>query len=223
MVRLRANPNAMLVGTSSYQPKFRVRPRTHLTHFLAPYKISITFISMRKVILYIATSLDGFIAGPDGNIDWLHDPDFEIPNEDFGYQTFYDSIDTTLMGNATYQQVLGFDVPFPYEGKTNYVFTRTASQEKDEHVTFISEDIPGFVKQLKEQPGKDIWLVGGGQINSILVEHDLIDQIILSVIPVKLEEGIPLFNDLNMLKKFGLEKSTSYENGFVQMVYGGTP
>ena len=112
---------------------------------------------MRKLKLYIATSLDGYIAGPNGEIDWL-----DIGGDaDHGYQEFYASIDTTLMGNSTYPLTL--TVEFPYPDKTNYFFTKGTPPQDTAHVQFVSGDIAAFVRSLKEQPGKDIWLVGGGQ------------------------------------------------------------
>ena len=173
---------------------------------------------MRKIILYIAASIDNFIARPDGNIDWLNDPDYMIEGEDFGYGKFYASIDTTLMGNATYQEVMGFDIPFPYPDKKNYVFSRS-KKEKVEFVEFISEDIVGFATQLKSQKGGAIWLIGGGKINTFFLENGLIDQIILTIIPITLGEGIPLFQKGTIETKFTFEKSQAYESGLVQLTF----
>lgn len=143
---------------------------------------------MRKLKLYIAASLDSYIAGPNGEIDWL-----EVGGDlDYGYQEFNSSIDTTLMGTATYQLTLTFD-DFPYPDTTNYVFTRGMPPPDTAYVRFISGDIAGFVRSLKEQPGKDIWLIGGGQINTVMLNEELIDEIILTLFPLVLGEGIPLF------------------------------
>ena len=174
---------------------------------------------MRKVILYIAASIDGFIARENGEIDWLENPNYHIEGESFGYDEFYDSIDTTLMGNQTYRQVLGFDVPFPYPDKTNYVFSRSKSGH-DEHVQFINSDIPDLIAALKKEEGRDIWLVGGSQINGPLLSQGLIDKIILTLIPVTLGTGIPLFSGSGQIDNhFRLEDSKTYKNGFVQLTY----
>jgi dihydrofolate reductase len=149
---------------------------------------------MRKVILYIAASIVGFIAGPKGEIDWLHsidDPD----NDDFGYTKFYRSINTTIMGNATYKQILSFGVDFPYSDKANYVFTKNKSLTDTDHVTFVNTDFKEFVASLKKSRGKNIWLIGGGKMNSFFLKNNFIDEIILTTIPVILGEGIPLFYD----------------------------
>jgi len=172
---------------------------------------------MRQVILYIAASLDNYIARPDGNVDWLSSPEFLIPDEDYGYNEFYASIGTTLMGNSTYRFILDQDVPFPYPDKKNYVFSRSANNRDTEFVRFISHDPVDFVRQLKLDNGKDIWLVGGGQINTILLNSDLIDKMILTLFPLTLGEGIPLFHGKYKEVKFNLEASKSYQSGIVQL------
>ena len=172
---------------------------------------------MRKVILYIAASLDNFIARPDGNVDWLSSPEFLIPGEDYGYGDFYLTIDTTLMGNSTYRFIQEQDVPFPYPDKRNYVFSRSAQNRDTEFVNFILEDPADFVRRLKQETGQDIWLIGGGQINGILLNNGLIDKIILTIIPLTLGEGIPLFHGKYKEVKFNLEASKSYQSGIVQL------
>jgi dihydrofolate reductase len=109
---------------------------------------------MRQVKLFIATSPDGFIADKNGGIDWL------FTDQDYGYADFYASIDTTLTGYKTYEDILGFG-EFPYPGKTNYVFSRHPRQADNNPVRFISGEIAAFVQQLKQETGRDIWLVGG--------------------------------------------------------------
>ncbi|HRH03008.1 MAG TPA: dihydrofolate reductase family protein [Bacteroidia bacterium] len=174
---------------------------------------------MRNVILYIAASLDNYIARLDGNVDWLDYPDYHLPNEDYCYSDFYKNIDTTLMGNNTYKTVLGFDVPFPYPDKTNYIFTRSTNEQDNEFVKFISGDIVKFVQQLKNVQGQDIWLIGGGQINTLLLNNDLIDKIILTIVPITIGQGIPLFDGKGKETKFTFEKSKSFETGLVQLTF----
>jgi dihydrofolate reductase len=170
---------------------------------------------MRKLILYSAISMDGYIAKTDGSVDWLHDPALNIEGEDFGYQAFFDSIDTTLMGANTFRQVLGFDIPFPYSGKTNYVFTRKKALSH-ENITVIKDEIESFTSELKKKKAKDIWLIGGGQINAVMERAGLIDEYILSFIPVFLGSGIKLFEGKVPFRKLKLEKTETYKNGMIQ-------
>jgi dihydrofolate reductase len=166
---------------------------------------------VRGLRLYIASSLDGYIAGPKGELDWL-----DIGGDlDYGYREFYASIDATLMGNATYQQALTFG-PFPYPDKTNYVFTRGAPPADDAHARFVSGDIAAFVRSLKDAPGADIWLVGGGQVNTVMLNAGLIDEVILTMAPVVLGEGIPLFAPGAARASFATTGWEAYETGLVQ-------
>ncbi|WP_242920915.1 dihydrofolate reductase family protein [Pontibacter liquoris] len=170
---------------------------------------------MRRVILYIAASQDGYIARPDGSIDWLEDAAYALEGVDFGYSAFMQSIDTTLMGHTTYKQVLGFDAPFPYSDKTNYVFSRSAHPDTAQ-AHFVHEDPATFTRQLQQLPGKDIWLIGGSELNTVLLNAGLINEVIITTIPVILGQGIPLFAIGAQETKLHLHHSRSYQNGFVQ-------
>ena len=173
---------------------------------------------MRKIILYIAASIDGYIAGPNGEIDWLHSID--NPDKlDFGYTKFYKSIDTTIMGNSTYKQILSFGVNFPYPEKTNFVFTNNRSESDTDHVKFVNSDLEKFVIDLKNSSGKNIWLIGGGKTNSFFFNNNFIDEIILTTIPIILGRGIPLFEDSVGKKKMRMSKIKSYNCGIVQCIY----
>ncbi|GAB3541240.1 dihydrofolate reductase family protein [Pontibacter brevis] len=172
---------------------------------------------MRKVVLYIAASLNGYIARSDGSTEWLHDKAYAMKGEDFGYSDFMQTIDTTLIGHSTYKVILGFDMPFPYPYKANYVFSRSAGHPDTAHVKFVSTDAAGFVQQLKQQSGKDIWLIGGGQLNTLLLNHNLTDEVILTYFPMVLGQGIPLFAPGVQETKLKVSSSKSYRNGFVQI------
>jgi len=174
---------------------------------------------MRKIILFSALSLDGYVARVDGNIDWL--TSFPNPEKlDYGYDAFIRDVDTTLMGNKTYQQVISFDIPFPYTGKKNFVFTRRNDQADTEFVQFVSKDPAAFVYDLKRADGGNIWCIGGGQINGLLMEQDLIDELYLHVIPVVLGEGIPLFDGRRaMEKQLVLKGSHVYDNSILELRY----
>ena len=99
-----------------------------------------------KIVLYIAKSLDGFIARKNGSVDWLDK--FNETGEDYGYKKFLDTVDTLIMGNTTYKQVLGFG-EFPYKGKDCYVFSRKERRNKDDNVTFVKGDVNEFLCTLK--------------------------------------------------------------------------
>lgn len=171
---------------------------------------------MRKLLLYIATSMDGYIAQSDGSVGWLD----EVPHPegaDYGYGTFYAGIDTTLMGNATYQQVLGFG-EFPYQGKANYVFSRQAHAAA-EHVKFVQSDPAAFVSALKKAPGGDIWLVGGGQLNTLMLDAGLIDEVLLFQMPLVLGAGIALFPGARKTPPVKLLTSEHYSSGVTFLHY----
>ena len=173
---------------------------------------------MRKVKLYIAISLNGKIARNDGSVNWLH----EVPNpdrSDYGYQDFYDSIGITLQGYTTYKQILDWGIEFPYAGKKNYVFTRKQDLEDTEHVEFMCGDPASFVKGLKEQEGQDIWLIGGAQICTLLVREDLVDELIIFVMPLVLSSGMDLFDTLPADVPLKLQKTKPYPGGVIELHY----
>jgi len=173
---------------------------------------------MRRIKLYIAISLNGKIAKPDGNVEWLE----AIPkpdDSDYGYAEFYDSIDCTLQGHNTYKQIKSWGREFPYKDKKNYVLTTDTSLDEDQNVTYISENHLTFIRDLKEQPGKDIWLIGGGQTNAALLDAKLVDELHVFVMPVILDEGIGIFENLSRDKSLILSSSKSYTTGVMEMVY----
>lgn len=170
---------------------------------------------MKKVMLYIAESLDGYIAGPNGELDWLP----ETPGEDYGYHDFIKGIDTTLMGAKTYEFVLSVD-DFPYKDKRNVIFTRSKSLPKSEYVEFCDEDIVQFTQNLKMGEGKDIWLIGGGQIIAPLIEANMVDEYFIAVCPVILGRGIPLFKGIGHMQKLSLISAKNYASGLVMLHFG---
>ncbi|KAA3625142.1 MAG: dihydrofolate reductase [Bacteroidetes bacterium] len=170
---------------------------------------------MRKIIIYIASSLDGYIARKDGAIDWLPTE----ADEDYGYEAFLQGVDTVLMGNKTYQQVRGFDVEYPYKNFKNFVFTRNQDLSKDEYVDFIREEPASFMKTLKNQPSGNIWLIGGGEIINNATIQGVADELILFVMPVVLGEGLPLFLKSADDRKLELLNSKTYKSGVVELHY----
>jgi len=177
---------------------------------------------MRKIKLYIAISLDGKIAKPNGDVSWL-DEVLNPDKADYGYEEFIDSIDATLMGRKTFIQVEAFEGPFPYRDLKNYVFTKHPEKYASENIEFVSEEIISFIQDLKSKPGKDIWLIGGGQINALLLNHQLIDEMLIFVMPIVLGAGIPLFHSLASEKALNLVEIKSYSSGVVLMKYESIP
>lgn len=172
---------------------------------------------MKKIKLYIAASIDGYIARIDGDLDWLME--YPINSEtNYGYDNFYKSIDTVIMGGQTYRDILNMDFVWPYKDKTTYVVTRNSMGTK-ENVHFATENIIETISELRNQEGKDIWLVGGGELLSMLLTADLVDEMIITTIPVILGSGISLFPNSPKESKWELKSSESYKNGVVQVTY----
>jgi dihydrofolate reductase len=167
---------------------------------------------MRAVKLFIACSLDGFIARKDNGVDWLfHDTDY-------GMSAFYKTVDTVLIGRKTYDLMVRLGLSH-YKGKVNYVFSRTRAGTGGESVQYVSSDVGEFVESLSKTKGKDIWLVGGSVLIDSFLKRHLIDEIILAVHPVILGEGIPLFRGGFMQIDLTLQKCVEYESGLVQLWY----
>lgn len=172
---------------------------------------------MRRIKVYIAASLDGYIARYDGDLDWL----VEFPNpskEDYGYKDFFGSIDTVIMGGRTYRDILCMDVVWPYKDKTTYVVTHNPVKI-NEDIQFITENIIDQISELCNQSGKDIWLVGGGELITMLLNADLIDELQISYIPLILGSGIPLFPNNPKESSWKLIRSTVYDSGVIKIDY----
>ena len=172
----------------------------------------------RDIVLYIAVSLDGYIARENGAVDWLGGESGD-PDLDSGFNEFYSSIDTVVMGRTTYEQVVNELSPgaWVYEGKKCYVAT-SRNHVADNRVEYISEDIVGFIKKIKSQPGKDIWLVGGGRLLDQFFKQNLLDRYVITIIPTILGAGIPLFLDENPEIQLKLIE-TKVIDGMVELTY----
>jgi len=174
---------------------------------------------MRKVILSLAMSLDGYIAKPNGDVAWLK----SVPNPDktdHGFSGFYQKIDTTIMGNNTYKEILGFGIPFPFPDKENYVISRT--NKVDTEFVHFTSDIINLVKTLKAKSGKDIWLIGGGQINTECLNQGLIDELLIRIVPIVIGEGLPLFANKPDETIFKLVATETFTTGTIQLTYQPT-
>jgi dihydrofolate reductase len=169
----------------------------------------------RKLVLYIAQSLDGYIATENESLDWL----FKCEgNGDNGYGSFYEKIDTILLGRRTYDWILrNEETGFPYKGKECYVFSRNL-RGRAEGVEFVNKDIVNFTRELKKKPGKDIWVVGGGDILNPLMGEELVDEFIIHIAPTIIGQGIPLFKSGDYEISLELVSITQY-NQFVELHY----
>ena len=158
-----------------------------------------------RTVVYIATSLDGFIARSDGDIEWL----INIPNpdnSDFGYGEFISRIDAILMGRNTYETALSFE-PWPYN-RPVFVLSNileNVPQELEGRAEIINGDLKDILNRLKAKRIKNLYIDGGRTIQSFLKE-DLIDEMIITTVPILLGEGIPLFGHLEEDLKFMCEK-----------------
>lgn len=173
---------------------------------------------MRKVIVYIAMSLDGYIADEKGGIDWLGGQD-DAYLGDYGYAEFIKDIDTVVMGYTTYHQVETELSPnfWPYEGMKTYVVSHR-QLEDTEHIEFVNGSLETFIQDLKRTEGKDIWICGGASIVNQLIDLDLIDTYHLTIMPTLLGSGIRLFEKSDKIKKLKLMKA-SHINGVIECIY----
>ena len=165
---------------------------------------------MRKVLVNLAVTLDGYIAGPNGEYDWC------LTDADYGITAFLESVDDLLIGRKSFDIMLQYGPP--YADKTHYVFSRTMKGSAYENVVIVNNDIPAFVAQLKKKEGRNLWLYGGGELIDVVYEAGLIDELHLSVHPLVLGNGIPLFKKAAK-RNLQLLKSIPYESGLVQLIY----
>lgn len=143
-----------------------------------------------RVLFYGAMSVDGYLAREDHSLDWLIGTEGE---EEAGYNEFYNSIDTVVMGRKTYEQIqiLSPD-EFPYSDKKCYVFSRSLTGTTD-FVEFVDADVTSFFQTLKSEAGKRIWIVGGGEILQPLLQEKMVDEFFIQIAPSIIGKGIPLF------------------------------
>ncbi|GAK09162.1 dihydrofolate reductase [Geomicrobium sp. JCM 19038] len=169
----------------------------------------------RKVVVFIASSLDGYIATEDESLEWL----FNVEGEgDNGTSEFYETVDTVVMGKRTYDWVMNEQAgEFPYKDKECYVFTRS-TVENTEHVTFVNDDVSHFIQKLNHEKGNNIWLVGGGELLSHFIREKLIDELIVTIAPRIIGNGIPLFKAGDDTLDLSL-KGTQTFNQFVELHY----
>jgi dihydrofolate reductase len=166
-----------------------------------------------KFILYVATTLDGYIATEAGGIDWL--TRFGT-NEENGYAAFYGTVDALVMGATTYEQVLGFG-DWPYPGKRSYVLTHRNFTTNRDDISFVSSI--AVILADAERRGLDrVWIVGGGKVASLLITSGLVDEYIVTVMPIILGAGISLYQAVPE-QPLELIRTKSYASGAVELHY----
>ena len=184
----------------------------------------------RKIVVYIATSVDGYIARPDGDVKWLDRP---RPKGNYGMGAFVKSVDTILWGRKTYSKGLDMGMkgrPFG-RGIKNYLFSRrpqAQSQARSQAsllpgFEYVGEPIKTFAQRLRAQPGKNIWMMGGGEIIASFLDEGEIDEFNIHMIPVLIGEGIPLIQPRHRLTPLKLLSAKKFPDGVVNLRYGVLP
>jgi len=173
-----------------------------------------------KIIYYVAASLDGYIATPDGGVDWLSA--YGTGDEDYGYAAFYRSVDALIEGSKTYEQALGFG-EWPHSGKPCWVCTRRSFEAKHPEVRFTRASPAEVVAELRRSNLRRVWLVGGGRLAASFRAQGLIDEYIVSVIPTVLGSGVPVLGSPGPQENLTLVECKSYPSGLVQLSYVRNP
>jgi dihydrofolate reductase len=176
----------------------------------------------RKIIVYIATSADGYIARPDGDVEWLNRRPRTV---DYGMRAFYPTIDTILWGRKTYDWLLDY---YRKKGRksgmfdtklVNYVFSRKPPKRAAPGVEFVSEPVKAFAKRLRATPGKHVWMMGGGELIASFLDAGEIDEFDIHVIPILIGEGIPLVAPRHRDVPLRLRAARKYPDGVVRLRY----
>lgn len=171
---------------------------------------------MRKLILYIATSLDGYIAKPNDDLSFLSIVEQE--GQDYGYADFIKTVDAVIVGRKTYEKVISMGYDFPHADKNAYIITRTPRPNIGS-VKFYTGDLKSLIDRLKSEDGKNIFCDGGAEIVNELLKDDLIDEFIISVIPILVGNGTKLFKAGRPEQKLELVSVKSFDKGLTQLHY----
>lgn len=182
--------------------------------------------TQRKIIVYVATSADGYIARPDGDVEWLNRRPHTV---DYGMCAFYKTIDTILLGRKTYDWALAY-----YKKKgikdgmfdkkvANYVFSRKPPKRAAPGTEFVSEPVKAFARRLRATPGKHIWMMGGGELIASFLDAGEIDEFEIHVIPTFIGKGIPLVAPRHRDVSLVLRSARKYPDGVVRLRYHVAP
>lgn len=166
---------------------------------------------MRSVRYQVACSLDGYIAGPDDGFEWI------VDEPTFDFEALYEQFDTLLMGRRTYEIVRDADESF--RGKQVVVASRSLDQVDDSGVETVGVGLEGRIRQLRAEPGRDIWLYGGGRLFSQLLAWDLVDWVEPAIIPVLLGDGVPFLPSRSVRRRLKLVGNRTYPSGMLLLEY----
>ena len=176
----------------------------------------------RKIIVYIATSADGYIARPDGDVEWLNRRPGTV---DYGMRAFYRTIDTILWGRKTYDWALDYHKKAGSKGEifdtkvANYIFSRKPPEQATQGAEFVSEPVKAFAQRLRATPGKHIWMMGGGELIASFLDDGEIDEFDIHVIPTLIGEGIPLIASRHRDVALRLRSAKKYADSVVRLRY----
>jgi len=169
---------------------------------------------MRKIRYSVAMSLDGYIAGPNGEADWI------VADPEFDFAGLWAQFDTLLMGRRTYEAAVArFGGKARFQGMKTFVASRTLRQADNPDMTILSDLTRDWIQQLRSQPGKDIWLMGGGELFRLLLEMQEVDTVEVSIVPVLLGSGVALLPSPAPQTKLKVASHKAYPSGFVSLVY----
>ncbi|WP_411965190.1 dihydrofolate reductase family protein [Haloferax sp. YSMS24] len=180
-------------------------------------------MSASRTTLYVATSVDGFIADADGGVEWLDEFENDAENDDVAaaYERFFDTVDCLVMGATTYEQVRSFGA-WPYGDRPTFVFTHRELPLATDAVELVDGDVESVATEL-EGEYEHVWLVGGAQLAREFLREHRVDDIRLSVVPVLLGSGIPLFSADGETNELQHLETTTYETGIVELHYKIVP
>ena len=171
---------------------------------------------MKQLTYYVASSIDGYIADKNGDVDWLDLVDME--KDDHGFNDFYDSTDALIMGRTSYQQILDFG-DWPYPGKPCWVMSSQHMPSDYDNVTITSQTPAELLASIRQQGYNNTWLVGGGKLAKAFHDAGLIDEYVISLIPYILGEGVPLLANGASPGELKLVDCVRHDSGVVQLRY----
>jgi dihydrofolate reductase len=171
----------------------------------------------RKIIVEVATSTDGYIARPDGDVAWLDRPRVK---GNYGMEGFFKTIDTILWGRKTYEKGIEMGMKSTFSPRVkNYVFSRSAQTALISGFEYASDPVKAFAQKLRRQRGKHIWMMGGGELIASFLDEGEIDEFRIKLIPVMIGEGIPLIAPRHRLVRLKLLSTKEYPDGVVGLHY----